>query len=53
MRKFHYMCLVRKKENDTFNFDNVSLNNSKEEVTLSLAIGNQPSFDNQPCKENL
>ena len=33
--KFHYMCLVRNKENDIFNFDNVSLKNSKEEVILS------------------
>ena len=51
--KFHYMCLVRNKENDTFNFDNESLNNSKEEVILSLTIDNQLSFDNQPCKEKL
>ena len=47
------MCIVRNKENDTFNFDNESLNNSKEEVILSLTIDNQLSFDNQPCKENL
>ena len=45
--KFHYMYLGRNKENDKFNFDNISLKDSKEEVILSLTI------DNRTCKENL
>ena len=36
--KFHSMYLSGNKENDTFNFKNWSLRNSKEEVTLSLTI---------------
>ena len=36
--KFHFMYLSGNKENDTFNFKNWSLRNSKEEVTLSLTI---------------
>ena len=41
------MYLGRNKENDKFNFDNISLKDSKEEVILSLTI------DNRTCKENL
>ena len=40
------MCLGKNKENDAFNFGNISLNNSKEEVILGLAIDNKLSFDN-------
>ena len=42
----HYMCLGKNKENDTFNFGNISLNNSKEEAILSLTVDNKLSFDN-------
>ena len=34
------------KESDTFNFENISLKNSKEELILGLPIGNKLSFDN-------
>ena len=40
------MCLGKNKENDAFNFRNISLNNSKEEVILGLPIDNKLSFDN-------
>ena len=32
LTKCHYMCLGRNKENNTFNLENISLKNSKEEV---------------------
>ena len=44
--KCHYMSLGKNKENNTFNFGNISLKNSKEEVILGLAIDNKLSFDN-------
>ena len=37
-------------ENDTFNFGNIFLNNSKEEVILGLTIGNKLSFENHGKK---
>ena len=40
------MCFGKNKENDTFNFGNISLKNSKEEVILGLTIDNKLSFDN-------
>ena len=42
--KSHYMCFGKNKENDKFNFVNISLTNSKEEVILSSTIDNKPSF---------
>ena len=48
--KCHYKCLNKNKEDDTFNFRNISLNNSKEEVILGLTIHNKLSFDNQVKK---
>ena len=48
--KCHYMCLGKNKENDTFNFGNISLNNSKEEVILGLTIDNKLCFDNHVKK---
>ena len=44
--KCHYMCLGKSKENDTFNFGNISLKISKE-VILGLTIDNKLSFDNR------
>ena len=44
--KCHYMCHGKNKENDTFNFRNISLKNSKEEVILGLTTDNKLSFDN-------
>ena len=46
----HYMFLGKNKENDTFNFGNTSLKNSKEEAILGLTIDNQLSFDNDVKK---
>ena len=46
--KCHYMYLGKNKENDTFNFGNISLKNSKEEVILG--IDNKLSFDNHVQK---
>ena len=36
--KWHYMCPGKNKENDAFNFGNIYLKNSKEEVILALTI---------------
>ena len=44
------MCLGKNKENDTFNFGNISLKNSKEEIVLGLTIDNKHSFDNHAKK---
>ena len=30
--KCHYMCLSKNKENDTYNFEDISLKNSKEDM---------------------
>ena len=48
--KCHYMCLGKNKENDTFNFENISLKNSKQELILGLTIDNKLSFDNHVKK---
>ena len=40
------MCLGKNKENDTFNFGNISLKNSKEVAILGLNIDKKLSFDN-------
>ena len=44
------MYLGKNKENDTFKFGKISLNNSKEEVILGLTINNKLSFDNHVKK---
>ena len=44
--KCHYMCLGKNKENDTFNFGNISLKKSKEVAILGLTIDKKLSFDN-------
>ena len=44
------MCLGKSKENDAFNFGNISLNKSKEKVILGLTIDNKLSFDNHVKK---
>ena len=40
----HYMCFAKNKVNDTFNFENIFLKNSKEEAILGLTIDNKVSF---------
>ena len=44
------MCLGKSKENNTFQFENVSLKNSKEEMILGLTIDNKRSSDNHVKK---
>ena len=46
----HYMYLGKNKENNTFNFGNISHKNSKEEAVLGLTIDNKLSFDNHVKK---
>ena len=42
--KCHYMCIGRKTENNRFEFDNLVLENSKEETVLSATIDNKLTF---------
>ena len=39
------MCVGRNTENDKFEFDNLLLGNSKEEVVLGVTIDNKLIFD--------
>ena len=48
--KYHYVYLGKSKENDTFNFGNISLKNSKEGVILGLTVDNKLPFDNHVKK---
>ena len=41
------MCIVRNTKNDKFEFDNLRLENSKEEVVLGVTIDNKFTFDSQ------
>ena len=41
------MCIVRNTKNDKFEFDNLRLENSKEEVVLGVTIDNKLTFDSQ------
>ena len=43
--KCHYMCIGKNTESDIFKFENVCLENSKEEVILGIAIDNKLTFD--------
>ena len=38
--KCRYMCLSSSKQKDTFNFENISLKNNKEDAILGLIIDN-------------
>ena len=40
------MCIGRYTKNDRFEFDNLLLENSKEEVVLGITIDNKLTFDN-------
>ena len=51
--KCHYMAVGKKKEQDTFEFRNISLNSNKQEVILGLTIDNKPSFDSHTFEEKL
>ena len=42
--KSHYMCLGKNNENYKFDFVNIFLKNSKEEVILGSTIDNKLSF---------
>ena len=39
------MCIGKNTESDTFKFDNVCLENSKEEVILGVTIDSKLTFD--------
>ena len=43
--KCHYMCIAKNTESDIFKFQNMRLENSKEEVILGIAIDNKLTFD--------
>ena len=43
--KCHYMCIGKNTESDIFKFENVCLENSKEEVILGITIDNKLTFD--------
>ena len=49
-KKCHYMCIGRNIENDKFKFDNLLLENSKEEVVLGITIDNKLTFDSHILK---
>ena len=44
-KKCYYMRIGRNTENDKFEFDNLLLENSKEEVVLGVTIDNKLTFD--------
>ena len=44
-KKCHYVSIGRNTENDEFEFDNLLLENSKEEVVLGVTIDNKLTFD--------
>ena len=43
--KCHYMCIGKNTESDIFKFENVCLENSKEELILGITIDNKLTFD--------
>ena len=43
--KCHFMCVGKNTESDIFKFENVCLENSKEEVILGITIDNKLTFD--------
>ena len=44
-KKCHFICIGSNTENDKFEFDNLLLENSKEEVVLGVTIDNNLTFD--------
>ena len=44
-KKCHYMCIGKNTKNGKFGFDNLILENSKEEVVLGVTIDNKLTFD--------
>ena len=44
-QKCHYMCIGRNTKNNKFEFDNLLLENSKEEFVLGVTIDNKLTFD--------
>ena len=44
-KKCHYMCIGKSTESDIFKFENVCLENSKEEVILGITIDDKLTFD--------
>ena len=44
-KECHQYCIGRNTENDKFEFDNLLLKNSEEEVVLGVTIDNKLTFD--------
>ena len=44
--KCHYACTRKNTEGDTFKFDHVCLDSSKEHIILGINIDNKLTFDN-------
>ena len=44
-KKYHFMCIGRDVENETFTFKAACYKNSKEEVILGITIDNKLNFD--------
>ena len=43
--KYHYVCIDGNTENDKFDFNNLLLENGKEEVVLGVTIDNKLTFE--------
>ena len=53
--KYHFMCIGRDGEHETFTFKDVCYENSKEEVILGTTINNKLNFDShirKMCKKS-
>ena len=46
-KKCHFICIGSNTENDKFEFDNLLLENSKEEVVLGFTTDNKLTCDSQ------
>ena len=44
-KKCHFMCIGRNTQNNKFEFDNLLLENSKEEVVLGVTVDSKLTFD--------
>ena len=44
-KKMSFICIGRNTEKDKFGFDNLILENSKEEFVLGVTIDNKSKFD--------
>ena len=49
-KKYHFMCIGREVENETFTLRDISYKNSYEEVILGITIDNKLNFDSHMRK---